>query len=144
MPNRLFRYVTDQHRQSRPKVAISRSVRGLAAILALLGAVAFLILPVELSKLGEGPEPYRAFVALMYFSCMVLFLPLAVLLYCCTLKRAGPLLASGLAAASVLYTGVWYELIGADSLQMTADTLWELRKRAYGLNCFSYGSPIGT
>lgn len=143
MPSKLFRYVTDQHRQSRPMVTISRSARGLSVVMVVSGLVTFLVFATELAELGNGFAPYRPFVTFMSFSAMVLFIPLGFLLYCCTLKRAGPLLVIAFAAASILLIGVWYEFVGADSVRLTADTVRELRFRAYGLTCFSVGFPAG-
>ena len=143
MPSKLFRYVTDQHRQSRPIVTISRSVRALSVILAVAGGTGFLIFASELAKLGDGFAPHRPFVTFMCLSGSVLFVPLAFMLYCCTLKRAGPLFVVVFAATAVLYIGVWYEFVGADSLQLAADAVWELRRRAYGLTCFTVAFPAG-
>ena len=122
---------------------MSRSVRALSVILAITGGIGFLIFATELAKLGDGFAPHRPFVAFMCISGMVLFVPLAFFLYCCTLKRAGPLLVVVFATAAVLCIGVWYEFVGADSLQLTAEAFWELRRRADGLTCFTVAFPAG-
>ncbi len=109
-----------------------------------LGMLAFVMFGTELSKLGEGPDPYRSFIAFMFFSLTTLSVPLGFLLACCTLNRAGPLLVGAFATASLVFIAWWYSFVGADLLQMTADTIWELHGRAYGLNCFSLGFPAGT
>ena len=96
---------------------------------------------IELPKLGEGPDPYRSFTSFMFFSITTLFTPLGFLLGCCAIPRTGPLLVGGFAIASLVLVAQWYSFVGADLLQMTADTVWELRGRAYGLNCFSLGFP---
>ena len=108
-----------------------------------MGVVAFFMFASELTKLGEGPDPYRSFTSFMFFSVTILFTPLGFLLGCCAIPRAGPLLVGGFATASLVLVAWWYSFVGADLLQMTADTVWEIRGRAYGLNCFSLGFPAG-
>lgn len=144
MPTRLTRYVSDQFKQFRATTIAAGATQLLALILFFFGTLAFLMFTIELSKLGERPDPFRSFVVFFCFSCSVLFVPLSFLLGCCAIPRAGPLLVGAFATASLVLVGWWYGFVGADLLQMTADTVWELRGRAYGLNCFSLGFPAGT
>lgn len=141
MPNTLVRNVSDQLKHLRPKAAISGAVLFLAGFLLFMGVLAFLMFAIELPKLREEADPYRSFIVFMCFSVMTLFVPLGFLLGCCTIPRAGPLLIGVFATASLVLVGWWYSFVGADLLQMTADNVWELRSRAYGLNCFSLGFP---
>ena len=144
MLTRLTRYVSSQFKQFRARTVAAGAAQLLALILLFFGTLAFVMFATALSDLGVRPDPFLSFVAFFNFSCMLLFVPLAFLLFCCSLGRAGPLRLVALSTVALLHVAGWHAFVGADFLQMTADTVWELRGRAYGLNCFSLGFPART